>query len=102
MGVSWVQEMCPATERAVWRAIPGIRPVWTRLAVRLIRLVWMRKVRIRVPRRRGPRYRPRRAKKNDPKEKQTIEVSERIQPYGFALWFDAPSPTKMVFPGLVR
>ena len=101
MGVSWVQWMWsgkPGARAMWWEGIPGISPVWTRLAVRLMRVVWRRKVRMRVPLRRRPRYRPRRAKKNDPKAKQTIEVSERTQPYGLALWFDAPRPTKMVFP----
>ena len=53
---------------------------------------------ISVPRFLGPRIALRRANRKHPRAKHPIEVRDRAQPYAREFWFDAPRPTKMVFP----
>lgn len=65
----------------------------------MIRIVWRRNDRKRVPRRRGRRCRVRRVKNVVPVKKAVMEMRDLSQPQGLLVgWEEAPRPRKTVFP----
>lgn len=58
----------------------------------------MENEKIKDPRLRRPSILLSREKTYDPNTKHPMDVRERAQPYRRGLWFEAPRPTKTVFP----